>query len=103
MIDEQNLFDQPVRKNLVTYNSIRKIVIIQGDDYAIACLLDNNYFRNCYRMIEIHLHKQKALDTDPKSIQKISFAGNLARVAGATMLFIIEEAKQTVSDILDNF
>ena len=45
-IDGQNIFDQPVRNNLRTYDNIRKIAIGQGDDYTTACLLDYNYFIN---------------------------------------------------------
>ena len=45
-IDGQNIFDQPVKNNLRTYDNIRKIVIGQGDDYTTACLLDYNYFIN---------------------------------------------------------
>ena len=32
------------------------------------------------------------------SIQQINFTGNLARAAGATMFFIIEETKEAVLD-----
>ena len=49
-------------------------------------------------MIEIDLGRQKALDADPKAIQKINFAGNLNRPADAKTIFIIEEAKVTVLD-----
>ena len=42
MIDGQNLFDQPIRNNLITYDSIRKIGTGQGDDYTTNCLLDYN-------------------------------------------------------------
>ena len=45
-IDGQNIFDQPVKNNLRTYDNIRKIAIGQGDDYTTACLLDYNYFIN---------------------------------------------------------
>ena len=45
-------------------------------------------------MIAIDLNKQKALDTDPKAIQKINITRNLNNTAGATLLFIIEEAKE---------
>ena len=38
------------------------------------------------------------VDADPKAIQHINFTGNLNRAEGATMLFIIEEAKETVFD-----
>ena len=46
MIDKQNFFDQPVKNNLRTYDSIRKFAIVQGDDYTTDCLLDYNYFNN---------------------------------------------------------
>ena len=38
------------------------------------------------------------LDADPKAIQQINFTGNLERDEGATMFFIIEEAKETILD-----
>ena len=37
---EKNLFDQPVKNNLRTYDNIRKIATGQGDDYTTGCLLD---------------------------------------------------------------
>ena len=37
MIDEQNLFHQPVINNLITYHSIQKIATGQEDDYATGC------------------------------------------------------------------
>ena len=49
-------------------------------------------------MITIDLSKQQALDADSKAIQKINFTGNLDRAAGATMFFIIKEAKETILD-----
>ena len=49
MIYGQNFFDQPVRNNLITYDSISKIATSQGDDYATACLLDYNYFKTIIR------------------------------------------------------
>ena len=96
MVDGQNVFDQPIRNNLVTYDNIRKIATGQGDDYTTDWLLDYNYFKNCYKMIAIHLRKQQALDADPKAIQQMNFTGNLENQS--TMFFIIEEAKEIVSD-----
>ena len=32
MIDGKNFFDQPVKNNRITYENIRKIAIVQGDD-----------------------------------------------------------------------
>ena len=95
MIDGQNVFDQPIRNNLITYDNIQKIATARGDDYTTGCLLDYNYFKNYYKMIAIDLSKQQALDADPKAIQQINFTGNLENQS--TIFFIIEEAKGTVS------
>ena len=48
--------------------------------------------------LQIDLSKQQALDTDPRAIQQINFTENLERASGATMFFIIEQAKETVLD-----
>ena len=79
MINGQNVFDQPVKNNLRTYDNIRKIAIGQGDDYITGVLLDYNYFNDYYKMKEIGLSKQQALDADPKAIQQINFTGKLNR------------------------
>ena len=42
-------------------------------------LLYDNYFNNYYKMVATDLSKQQALDSDPKAIQKIIFAANLAQ------------------------
>ena len=77
MIDGQNFFDQPVKKNLKTYDNIRKIETGQGDDYTTGCLLDYNYFSEYYKMIVIDLSKKQALDAVLKAIQQINITGNL--------------------------
>ena len=87
-------FDQPVRNDLITYASILKIAIGQGDDYPTSSLLDYNYFKNCYKMIAIDLSKQKALDADPKALQQINFTGNLEN--NIIIFFIIEKANETL-------
>ena len=55
-------------------------------------------------MIAIDLSKQQALDADPKAMQQINFAGSLNQGEdvndNTTMLFIIEEVKETILDIL---
>ena len=81
MIDEQNFFDQLVRNNLRTYESIRKIETGQRDDYATGCLLDYDYFKDYYKMIAIDLRKQQALNADWQAIQQINFTGTLAQTA----------------------
>ena len=49
-------------------------------------------------MITIDLSKQQALDPFPKAIQQIDFTGNLNRDRNTTMIFITEEAKESMLD-----
>ena len=49
-------------------------------------------------MTAIDLKKNEALDADPKAIQEVNFTGNLHWGRNITMLFIIEEAKETNLD-----
>ena len=52
----------------MTYDNIEKIATGPGDEYTSGCLLDYNYFKNCYKMIAIDLSKQQALNADRKAI-----------------------------------
>ena len=49
-------------------------------------------------MIATDLSKQQALDSDSKAIQQINFTANLDKVGNSRIYFILEEAKETVSD-----
>ena len=69
MIDQQNVFDQPVKSNFITRDNTRKTAIDQGDDSTTVCLLDYTYFNNYYQMMAIDLRRHK----------KISFTANLIR------------------------
>ena len=69
MINGQNFFDEPVRNDLTTYDNIWKIATVQGDDHTTGSLLDYNYFKRHYKMMVMHLSKQKPLDADPKAIK----------------------------------
>ena len=40
MIDGKNFFDQPINRDLKTYENIRRTATAQGDDYTTGCLLD---------------------------------------------------------------
>ena len=46
MIEERNFFDQPIKKDLKTYDNIRKIATGQVNDYTTGCLLDYPYFKH---------------------------------------------------------
>ena len=49
-------------------------------------------------MIAIDLSKQQVLNADPKAIQQINFTANLDRAGNARLYFILEEAKETISE-----
>ena len=98
MIDGKKFFDQPIKNNKITYENIRKIATSQGDDDTTGCLLDYTYFKYYYKMIAIDLSKQQALDADHRVIQQINFTANLDRAGTTRIYFILEEAKETVSD-----
>ena len=98
MINGENFFDQPIKNNKVTYESIRKIATGQGDDYKTDCLLDYPYFMDTYKMIAVDLSKQQALDADPRAIQQINFTVNLDKAGNTRVYFILKEAKETILD-----
>ena len=93
MFDGRNVFNQPVKINLITFDNLSKIATGLGDDHATGCILDYNYFNNYCKMIAVDLSKQQALDADPKAIQKINFTENLDGDGNITIFLIIEEAK----------
>ena len=96
MIDGRNSFEQPINSMNKTYENIRKIATGKGDDYTTGCLLDYPYFKENYKIIAIDLSRQNELDADTREIQQINFTANLDRAGNTTILFIIEEAKETV-------
>ena len=49
-------------------------------------------------MIGVDLSKQQELNTHPKAIQQINFTANLDRARNTRTYFILEEAKETVSE-----
>ena len=57
MIDWQNVFDQPIKNDQITYN-IQKIATGQGDDYTTGCLLDYPYF-NEHKLIATDSSEQQ--------------------------------------------
>ena len=98
MINGENFFDQPIKNNKVTYESIKKIATGQGDDYTTCCLLDYSYFADTYKMIAVDLSKQQALDADPRAVEQINCTANLDRAGNTRVYFFLEEAKETIPD-----
>ena len=95
---EKTFFNQPIKSHIKTYENIRKDTTCQGDDCTTGCLLDYHYFKT-NKMIAIDLSKQEALHVDPKAIQEINITGNLNGVNNRIIFLIIEELKETVSDL----
>ena len=40
MMDGKNLFNQPIKNGIKTYDIIQKIAVVERDDYSSGCLLD---------------------------------------------------------------
>ena len=87
MINGENVFDQPIKNNKVTYEN-RKTATGQRDDYTTGCLLAYPYFKDSYKIIAVDLYKPQALDADPRGYQQIN----------TRIYFILEEAKETKLD-----
>ena len=96
MIDGRNFFDHPIDSMAKIQENMRKIATGQGNDYTTGCLLDYPYFKDHYKMIAIDLNKQQALDVDPRAIQQINFTAHFGKNGNTTILFIIEDVKETV-------
>ena len=57
LAEGQKCFDQPVRNNLIIYDSVQKTGTGEGDDCTTRYFLDYNYFKNDYKMMKIALSK----------------------------------------------
>ena len=94
LIDGRNFYDQPINDLIKQYDEVRKVVIGQGDNYTTRCLQDYAYFKDNFKVIAFDISKQRALDADPKAIQKIVFQ----RVAGVKLrpYTILEKSREAV-------
>ena len=52
-------------------------------------MLDYLYFKDSFKMIEVDLIKQQALDADPRANQQINFTANLDRAGNTRIYFIL--------------
>ena len=85
MIYGRNLFDQPVKNDVRTYDWIRKRT--QSAAYCIFTI-SKSILRWEQRL--------RALDADPKSKQQINFTGNIKPVGYVIMFFILDEINETI-------
>ena len=80
-IDGKSIFDQPVKSYKITYEKLEKLLLVK-EMITQMLFIRLSYFKENYKMLAIDLSKQQALDA-----------------VNTTMFFIIEEAKETVSEL----
>ena len=66
LTDSRKFYDQAINDQIKKYDEIRKIATKQRDDNTTGCLLDYQYFKDYYRLIAVHLSKEKELDSDSR-------------------------------------
>ena len=94
LIDGGNLHDQQINDSVRKCDEIRNIATRKGDNYATGCLLDYDYFKKNYQLITVDLSKQRELDADPQTIQKIEFIGMLK--IRSNVFTILEKSRETI-------
>ena len=87
----RNFYDQHINDLVKQYEQIRKTATGQGDDYTTGCLLDYQYFKDHYNVIEV---KQKELDADSRANQQIEFDGMLK--TNSQVRAVLEKSKDTM-------
>ena len=85
IINGKNFYDQAIDSDIKRYEEIRKLTTEQGEDYTAGCLLGYDYIKNYCRLIAVDLSRQKELDSDRKTIQKLEFVGQLKNVDGLNL------------------
>ena len=98
----KKFFDQEIYFDMKQSEEFRKSTTAQGVDYTTECLLDYYYIKTQHRLIAIDLRRQKELDADRKTIQKIAFVGQLknpdyeiAANESVFVLTILQKFKET--------
>ena len=74
MIDGKQFFEIPVKNKEDAYETI--IEMSRNNDYTASNLLDYEYFKDHYQLIEIDFSKQIELE-NPDLKQQINFIGRL--------------------------
>ena len=94
IIDGINFYDNPIESDVEKYRELKKVMIGKGEDYTTGSLLDYNYFKKHYKLVAVHLSKQKKLDADPRAIQQIEFKYVLG--TNSAIYWVLEKSKETI-------
>ena len=98
LIDGKPFFEIPVKNKEEAYEQI--IEMTKSNYYTTGNLLDDEYFKDHYKLIAIDLSKQIELE-NPDLKQEINFIGRLEE-NNATMFFIIEKKEETTFEFSQN-
>ena len=88
LIDNKPFLDQPVKSKQEVYEKL--VEMSRNNDYTIGNSLDYLYHQNYYKLIGIHLSRQKHMSIP----QQINFTGKFEENDGATMFFIAEKQQK---------
>ena len=69
-------------------------MIGKGEDYTAESLLDFDYFKKYYKLVDVDLSKQKELDPDPRAVQQIEFKYMLR--TNSTIYWVLKKSKETI-------
>ena len=94
IIDGRNFYDNPIESDIEKYRELKKVMIGKGEDYTTGSLLDYNYFDKHYKLVIVHLSKQKELDADPRATQQTQFKYMLG--TNSTIYRVLEKSKETI-------
>ena len=98
----KTFYDRANDFDVKRYKEIRKLRVVQSQDYTTGCFLDYECIKNHYDLVAIDRIRQKEFDADPKAIQQVGFVRQLKDIddinAGGTqnmfILTILEKAKE---------
>ena len=71
LIDGRNFYEQTISSDIKKYEELLKLTIGKDENYEIGCLLDYDYYKKYYSIIDCDLSKQRELGPDPRSAQQI--------------------------------
>ena len=57
IIDGRNFYDNPIESDIEKYRELKKVMTGKGEDYTTGSLLDFNYFKKHYKLVDVDLSK----------------------------------------------
>ena len=57
IIDGRNFYDNPIESDIEKYRELKKVMTGKGEDYTTGSLLDFDYFKKHYKLVDVDLSK----------------------------------------------